>query len=76
MARNVRCHLRQESPTSIEEQYLGNYTRNRPYSRRGHDGQKERLGLHIYRKCARQYVNCDVTSLLLHVPVTLAIAVT
>ena len=44
--------------------------RNRPYSRRGHDGQKERLGLQIYRKFARQYVNCDVTSLLLHVPVT------
>ena len=30
---------------------------NRPYSRRGHDGQKERLGLQIYRKFARQYVN-------------------
>ena len=43
---------------------------NRPYSRRGHDGQKERLGLQIYRKFARQYVNCDVTSLLLRVPVT------
>ena len=42
---------------------------NRPYSRRGHDGQKDRLGLQIYRKFARQYVNCDVTSLLLHVPV-------
>ena len=42
---------------------------NRPNSRRGHDGQKERLGLQIYRKFARQYVNCDVTSLLLHVPV-------
>ena len=41
-----------------------------PYSRRGHDGQKERLGLQIYRKFARQYVNCDVTSFLLHVPVT------
>ena len=44
--------------------------RNRPYSRRGHDGQKERLGLQIYRKFARQYVNCDATSLLLQVPVT------
>ena len=44
--------------------------RNRPYSRRGHDGQKERLGLQIYCKFARQYVNCDATSLLLHVPVT------
>ena len=43
---------------------------NRPYSRRGHDGQKERLGLQIYRKFARQFVNCDVTSLLLHFPVT------
>ena len=43
---------------------------NRPYSRRGHDGQKERLGLQIYRNFARQYVNCDATSLLLHVPVT------
>ena len=43
---------------------------NRPYSSRGHDGQKERLGLQIYRKFARPYVNCDVTSLLLHVPVT------
>ena len=47
-----------------------NYNCNRPYSRRGHDGQKERLGLQIYRTFARQYVNCDVTSLLLHVPVT------
>ena len=45
-------------------------TENRPYSRRGHDGQKERLGLQIYCKFARQYVNCDATSLLLHVPVT------
>ena len=45
-------------------------TYNRPYSRRGHDGQKERLGWQIYRKFARQYVNHDVTSLLLHVPVT------
>ena len=43
---------------------------NRPYSRRGHDGQKERLGLQIYRKFARQYVNYDATSLLLQVPVT------
>ena len=43
---------------------------NRPYSRRGHDGQKERLGLQIYCKFARQYVNCDVTSLLFHVPMT------
>ena len=43
---------------------------NIPYSLRGHDGQKERLVLQIYRKFARQYVNCDVTSLLLHVPVT------
>ena len=42
----------------------------RAYSRRGHDGQKEGLGLQIYRKFARQYVNGDVTSLLLHVPVT------
>ena len=42
----------------------------RPNSRRGHDGQTERLGLQIYRKFARQYVNCDATSLLLHVPVT------
>ena len=31
---------------------------------------KKRLGLQIYRKFARQYVNCDVISLLLHVPVT------
>ena len=43
---------------------------NRPYSRRGHDGQKERLGLQIYHKFARQYVNCDATPLLLQVPVT------
>ena len=43
---------------------------NRPYSRRGHDEQKARLGWQIYRKFARQYVNRDVTSLLLHVPVT------
>ena len=48
---------------------------NRPYSRRGHDGQKERLGLQIYRKFARQYVNSivtsrsrDVTSLFRHLP--------
>ena len=43
---------------------------NRPYSRRGHDEQKARLGWQIYRKFARQYVNRDVTSLLIHVPVT------
>ena len=43
---------------------------NRPYSRRGHDEQKTRLGWQIYRKCARQYVNPDVTSLLLYVHVT------
>ena len=43
---------------------------NRPYSRRGHDGQKARLGWQIYRKFARQYVNRDITSLLLNVPVT------
>ena len=42
---------------------------NRPYSRRGHDEQKARLGWQIYRKFARQYVNRDITSLLLHVPV-------
>ena len=47
----------------------GNASQHRPYSRRGHDGQKERLGLQIYRKFARQYVHCDATSLLLHVPV-------
>ena len=48
---------------------------NRPYSRRGHDGQKERLGWQIYRKFARQYVNSivtsrsrDVTSLFRHLP--------
>ena len=40
------------------------------HRRRGHDEQKERLGLQIYRKFARQCVNCDVTSLLLRVPVT------
>ena len=45
--------------------FLAKYRVNGPYSRRGHDGQKERLGLQIYRKCARQYVNCDATSLLL-----------
>ena len=39
---------------------------NRPYSRRGHDGQKERLGLQIYHKFARQYVNSDVTPLFRH----------
>ena len=49
---------------------VGSTGQNRPYSRRGHDGQKERLGLQIYRKFARQYVNCDVTALLFHVPVT------
>ena len=43
---------------------------NRPYSRRSHDEQKARLGRQIYRKFARQYVNCDVTSLLLNIPVT------
>ena len=43
---------------------------NRPYSRRGHDEQKARLGWQIYRKFARQYVNRDVTYLLLNVPVT------
>ena len=42
----------------------------RPYSRRGHDEQKARLGWQIYRKFARQYVNRDVTSLLLNDPVT------
>ena len=41
---------------------------NRPYSR--HDEQKARLGWQIYRKFARQYVNSNETSLLLHVPVT------
>ena len=35
---------------------------HRPYSRRGHDGQKERLGWQMYRKFARQYVNSIVTS--------------
>ena len=54
--------------TVTEELYCNCY--NRPYSRRGHDGQKERLGLQIYRKFAHQYINCDVTSLLLQVPVT------
>ena len=39
------------------------YQTNRPYSRRDHDGQKERLGLQIYCKFARQYVNCEATSL-------------
>ena len=43
---------------------------NIPYSRRGHDEQKARLGWQIYRKFARQYVHRDVTSLLLNVPVT------
>ena len=43
---------------------------NRPYSRRGRDEQKARLGWQIYRKFARQYVNRDVTSLLINVPVT------
>ena len=38
---------------------------NRPYSRRGHDEQKARPGWEIYRKFARQYVNRDLTSLLL-----------
>ena len=42
---------------------------NRPYSRRGHDEQKARLVWQIYRKFARQYVNPDVTSLLLNVHV-------
>ena len=48
---------------------------NRPYSRHGYDGQKERLGWQIYRKFARQYVNSivtsrsrDVTSLFRHLP--------
>ena len=48
---------------------------NRPYSRRGHDGQKERLGWQIYPKFARQCVNSivtscsrDVTSLFRHLP--------
>ena len=43
---------------------------NTPYSRRGHDEQKATLGWQIYRKFARQYVNPDVTSLLLNVHVT------
>ena len=43
---------------------------NIPYSRRGHDEHKSRLGWKIYRKFARQYVNPDVTSLLLNVHVT------
>ena len=43
---------------------------NRPYSLRGHDEQKARLGWQIYRKFAHQYVNPDVTSLLLNVHVT------
>ena len=41
---------------------FGIFAMNRPYSRRGHDGQKERLGWQIYRKFARQYVNSIVTS--------------
>ena len=48
---------------------------NRPYSRSGHDGQKERLGWQIYCKFARQYVNSivtsrsrEVTSLFRHLP--------
>ena len=32
--------------------------------------KKARLGWQSYRKCARQYVNRDITSLLRHVPVT------
>ena len=32
-----------------------------PYSRRGHDEQKARLGWQIYRKCARQLLNVPVT---------------
>ena len=40
---------------------------NTPYSRYGHDEQKARLGRQM---CARKYVNRDVRSLLLHVPVT------
>ena len=66
------AHFRGRNIQSLKlkcRQYLAMHT-NRPYSRRGHDGQKERLGLQIYRKFARQYVNCDVTSLLRHVPVT------
>ena len=55
---------------ALQTEIWGLQVKNRPYSRRGNDGQKERLGLQIFRKCARQYVNCDVTSLLLHVHVT------
>ena len=61
----MQCSIKNQKHTRLMHSDL-----NRPYSRRGHDGQKERLGLQIYRKFARQYVNCDVTSLLLHVPVT------
>ena len=55
---------------TINSSHLATSLHNRPYSRRGHDRQKERLCLQIYRKFARQYVNCDVTSLLLNVLVT------
>ena len=33
------------------------FVANIPYSRRGHDEQKARLGWQIYRKVARQNVN-------------------
>ena len=58
--------------TCIESVWLieSNWLHNGPYSRRGHVEQKARLGWQIYRKFARQYVNRDVTSLLLNVPVT------
>ena len=46
------------------------FVANIPYSRRGHDEQKARLGWQIYRKVARQYVTPEVTPLLLNVHVT------
>ena len=62
------CHV---ITSRVQEAVKGNI----PYSRRGHDGRKERLGWPIYRKCARQYVNSivtsrsrDVTSLFRHLP--------
>ena len=56
---------------TLQANYLGY---NRPYSRRGHDGQKERLGLQIYCKflnCDNTIVtssSCDVTSLFRRLP--------